>query len=217
MEKHQLSVRRTARYLTLGQLNDNTRRIWFVLHGYGQLAEYFLPKFELLNDGQTFIIAPEALSRFYLTGMGGSDKVGATWMTREDRLNEIDDYVHYLNTLYHTLLGDTERTEVRIGLLGFSQGVATACRWMASGKFRFDQLVLWAGTVPDDITALPFWERLKEVETQLVYGKKDPLIKPEDVTEQVEKLQKLGVSVRLVPFDGKHEIIPGVVVKVCGG
>ena len=36
-------------------------------------------------------MAPEGLSRFYLEGFSG--KVGATWMTREDRLNDIDNYL----------------------------------------------------------------------------------------------------------------------------
>ncbi|MBC7923946.1 MAG: phospholipase, partial [Ferruginibacter sp.] len=125
METHQLTVRRTARYATLGQLNADTRQVWFVLHGYGQLAEYFIRRFDVLDDGHTYVVAPEALSRFYLQGMGeGSGRVGATWMTREDRLNEIDDYLHYLRTLHQTLVGEGGRW--RTGLLGFSQGTATA-------------------------------------------------------------------------------------------
>ena len=65
MEKHHLKVSRTARYFTLGELNEQTKNVWFVCHGYGQLAEYFIRNFEAINDGENLIVAPEALSRFY--------------------------------------------------------------------------------------------------------------------------------------------------------
>ena len=41
MQEHHLSVERTARYYTLGSL-DGPRDVWFVCHGYGQLAARFL-------------------------------------------------------------------------------------------------------------------------------------------------------------------------------
>ena len=97
MQEHHLEVKRTARYFTLGTLDENTEQIWFVLHGYGQLAQFFIKKFSVLDDGKTFLVAPEALSRFYLEGVTG--RVGATWMTREERSNEVADYVFYLNQL----------------------------------------------------------------------------------------------------------------------
>ncbi|MEZ4763957.1 MAG: hypothetical protein R3C26_12480 [Calditrichia bacterium] len=37
------------------------------------------------------------MSRFYLQSTNG--RIGATWMTREDRENEIADYLAYLNNL----------------------------------------------------------------------------------------------------------------------
>jgi hypothetical protein len=43
--EHQIKIERTARYYTLGELNDNTKTIWFVVHGYGQLSQYFIRKF----------------------------------------------------------------------------------------------------------------------------------------------------------------------------
>lgn len=75
-------------------------------------------------------MAPEALNRFYLEGFAG--RVGATWMTKEERLQEIDDYVNYLNQLYKTILANTDTSEITVNILGFSQGVATVCRWIAN-------------------------------------------------------------------------------------
>jgi len=44
-EQHQVDFRFKARYFTSGHLTKNTRFIWLVFHGYGQLAEYFIRKF----------------------------------------------------------------------------------------------------------------------------------------------------------------------------
>ena len=92
-ERH-IRVARTGRYHTLGEAGANLREVWFVCHGYRQLGRRFLPRFAELDDGTRRIGAPEALSRFYLhdpeTGHGKDVPIGATWMTREDRENEID-------------------------------------------------------------------------------------------------------------------------------
>jgi hypothetical protein len=60
-----------------------------VTHGYGQLAKTFIRRFEPIMDAQTLVVAPEGLSRFYWGGFDGP--VVASWMTREDRLDEIAD------------------------------------------------------------------------------------------------------------------------------
>src|SRR5439155_5746399 len=96
-----IDVRRTARYYALGPDDHSACELWFVLHGYGQLAAQFVRLFETLDDGTRRIVAPEALNRFYLIGAetapAADRPVGATWMTREDRDHEIEDYLGYLD------------------------------------------------------------------------------------------------------------------------
>ena len=132
--EHHLTVARTARYQQLGELSGRTRRVWFVCHGYGQLAAYFVRHFAFLADGgdDTVVIAPEGLSRFYLQSNGG--RVGASWMTRDDRLAEIDDHVGFLNQLASLVLARCP-AEVEITVLGFSQGTATVSRWLSCAHF----------------------------------------------------------------------------------
>src|SRR2546425_1041706 len=89
MQEHHLAVDKTARYYSLGEPGPATRQLWFVCHGYGQLAGRFLRHFEPLDDGSRVIIAPEGLSRFYLSESPAERRVGASWMTREDRLVEM--------------------------------------------------------------------------------------------------------------------------------
>jgi hypothetical protein len=88
MTQNELGFSFKARYSRLGEINDDTEQVWFVIHGYGQLAHYFIRKFALLENKNTCIIAPEGLSRFYVNelkegGFRNSDRVGATWMTKE--------------------------------------------------------------------------------------------------------------------------------------
>ncbi|MCY7356827.1 MAG: phospholipase, partial [Rudanella sp.] len=47
--EHHLSVQRTARYYTLGDFTEQTTDLWFVLHGYGQLAKYFIRRFDVVQ------------------------------------------------------------------------------------------------------------------------------------------------------------------------
>ncbi|RZK92309.1 MAG: phospholipase, partial [Hymenobacter sp.] len=103
--EHHLTISRTARYQQLGEFSAATRQLWLVAHGYGQLAEYFMRHFNSvhgLDPTGTVIVAPEALSRFYISGTSG--RVGASWMTTADRLVEIADQAAYLDALLAHLL-----------------------------------------------------------------------------------------------------------------
>ncbi len=90
--QHYITVSRTARYEQLGEPSAATCQLWLVAHGYGQVVEYFSRHFRSLHAADpagTVIVAPKALSRFYLEGTSG--QVGASWMTTVDRLTEIVD------------------------------------------------------------------------------------------------------------------------------
>ena len=148
MQEHHLAVAKTARYYSLGEPGPATRQLWFVCHGYGQLAGRFLRHFEPLDDGSRVIIAPEGLSRFYLSESPAERRVGASWMTREDRLVEIEDYVRYLDAVHDHVRGGMRSEPVSVHAIGFSQGAATVSRWAALGKTHVDRLVLWGGEFP---------------------------------------------------------------------
>ena len=203
--EHHLTVARTARYQQLGELSDRTRRVWFVCHGYGQLAAYFVRHFAFLieNRADTVVIAPEGLSHFYLQGNGG--RVGASWMTRDNRLAEIDDHVNFLNQLA-TLVLTNCLPDVEITVLGFSQGTATVSRWLTRAAFRPAHLILWAGSFPDDIAADTTRELLASLRLSLVVGTADEYISVDQATDQQQRLTQLGASLRLVMFEGRHEL-----------
>jgi predicted esterase len=214
MKKYHIKVSRTARYFTLGELNEKTKTVWFVCHGYGQLAEYFIRNFEVLDLETNFIIAPEALSRFYLEGFSG--RVGAAWMTKEERDSEIEDYVQYLNELYFSILKEKHLEKINIHVLGFSQGVPAACRWVADGEIKFDKLILWAGIFPPDMnTDFQFTadHLLKDKQTYIVYGNQDPFLKEEHL-EEIKTFEKIKPDLKVLIFEGKHELNGSVLKEI---
>lgn len=205
-----LTVEKTARYYTLGDPDGPVSNVWMVCHGYSQLAEQFIGYFETLDDGNTVVVAPEALSLFYLNRWaaekGEARKVGATWMTRENRLSEIDDYVGYLDTLYDHIFEKIVRSDVHFTALGFSQGAATVSRWAASTEHPVDRIVLWGGGIPPDLNLASVSPSFRTAELRLVIGKTDELIPDSAIIEQERKLAHHGIAYRLTRFDGGHHM-----------
>jgi predicted esterase len=209
--EHHLTVTRTARYCTLGDATAAVTDLWIVCHGFGQLARTFIEEFRPIARAERLIVAPEALNRFYLNRDGGragaSARVGATWMTREDRLAEIDDYVRYLDELYREIVGEHPGRGVRLTALGFSQGTATVARWLVHGAARIDRLILWAGVLPPEIDPSGSARaKLTSTELCLVAGARDEMLTAEQVQAQRTLLERAGVACRLVEFDGGHRM-----------
>jgi predicted esterase len=218
MREHHLAVRRTARYYSLGDIGPGTARVGFVCHGYRQLAGRFLKSFRPLDDGRTVLFAPEGLARFYLgatLGEHGPDaRIGASWMTREDREREIDDYVAYLDALYERELGGADRGAAEVFALGFSQGAATASRWAAQGKAPLDRLILWGGLLPPDLDLAANRERLDGLQLTIVAGTGDPFITQARLEKEQARLGAHGIASRFVRFDGGHVIDAGTLKEI---
>lgn len=209
MREHHLPVGRTARFFTLGDPQRPPLEVWFVLHGYGQLASRFVQHFDGLDDGQRLIVAPEALSRFYLDSPAANhthSPVGASWMTREDRLSEIEDYIEYLDALADQVRRDVGGRLPYVVTLGFSQGVATACRWAVRGQTRADRLILWGSPIPHDLDLDAHAATLRSMDLLLVSGDDDALVASQAMTEQGERLASRAISARTVTFGGGHRL-----------
>lgn len=199
-----LTVARSARYYTLGG-GPETREVWYVLHGYGQLAAYFIRHCAPLQDARRLIVAPEALGRFYLDDP--HRRVGASWMTREDRAHEIADYLNYLDALHEAVTAALPAAP-RVHLLGFSQGAETACRWAALGRTPVDRLILWGGRLPPDLDLEARRHRLPPGGLTLVAGTADPYATPERIAEVEARLHRHAIPFRHLAFDGGHHLDP---------
>ena len=211
MKQASLNFGFEARYFQLDEIGKSTKNLIFVLHGHGQLAEYFLRKFSVLDDGSNCIVAPEGLSRYYLEGFSG--RVGATWMTKEDRLRDIRNYLSYLNSLYDQFRPKLQ-ANTKVTVLGFSQGAATASRWVASEAMEFDQLILWAGIFPPDMDFRFASGKFHSKTIKYVYGIHDPFLTADKLEEMRVLSDRLHVSPEVISFDGVHEIEEKILIQL---
>lgn len=207
MREHVLAVERSARVLVEGDL-ASAREVWFVLHGYAQAAHEMLSACASLADEQRALVAPEALSRFYRRGSSGP--IGASWMTRELRDEEVRDYVRYLDQVAAWVARSTE-TPVRVAL-GFSQGAATAWRWASLGQTNFDAVIGWGGGFPPDLELANARERLARAQLLTVRGREDSYHTAEWLERDVAKAAEQALTLHVLEFDGGHRLEPSTLL-----
>ncbi|MFT5647005.1 MAG: putative esterase [Aureispira sp.] len=202
MQAHQIKFPRTAHYCTLGKPSKSTKKFFIVLHGYGQLASQIIHKFRDL-EADSFILAPEGFSRFYWNERKGI--VGASWMTKADRLSEIEDYCNYIEHLYYQYKNQLSE-DVEINILGFSQGGATAVRWIERNRPKFNNLILWGAAFPTDLSYLPMKDYLQNKKLYVVYGKDDEYLKAENIKMHDMFTQQQELEFEMIWFEGRHVI-----------
>ena len=201
-KQHHLNIKFKARYFTSGELNENTKFIWLVFHGYGQLAEYFIRNFYDLSSDH-FVIAPEGLSRYYLADTSG--RVGASWMTKEDRSTDIQNQIAYLNKMYKTVEQEIENG-AKLIVLGFSQGTATAMRWIVNQNISPFKLLLWAGTIPPDLKSENENIDLSKIDTIILKGDTDPYNGTIFMKNMDDWIKIYGIDYQMVNYSGGHII-----------
>lgn len=198
-------TRRTGRYALLGAEPAEARRVWIVLHGYAQLVPRFVRHFAGIVPPDTCVVAPEGLSRFYvdLPQRDGShlQRVGATWMTREQREDDIADTMAWLDSVYDDVVGTNVRS---LGVLAFSQGVATATRWITHRALQPQAFVAWAGGLAHDVSDDALTAALSRAHVSVVRGDEDVLMSETQAEEQVRRLQQLAKAATRVNFTGGH-------------
>ncbi|MEO5588957.1 MAG: phospholipase [Gemmatimonadaceae bacterium] len=217
-EERNIAISRRARYYVLGEIGPKITDVWFVCHGYGQLASTFIREFDCIAAPFRLIVAPEALSRYYVStapGFHGKEaEVGATWMTREDRETEIGDYVGYLDSLHAEIMGQLSQPQVQVTVLGFSQGGATANRWLTRGKATADRLLMWGSLLASDADlneAAAFFRKVKLI---LVYGTRDQYANTGMIADYERVLTEKGIPYELITFDGGHRLDRGTLAEV---
>ncbi|MEX2282805.1 MAG: phospholipase [Gemmatimonadota bacterium] len=206
--EHRLTISKTARYYQLGEVSLETREVWLCCHGYGQLAEPFVQRLEPIASDQRVIVAPEALHRFYLDPPDRSAadrRVGATWMTREDRETDIQDYIEYLDQVCALVCPDPALGSSLVGF-GFSQGTATIARWAAATRHPVSRLILWGSGLPPDLDWSRAAQRFQQAPVTIVAGEQDEFALPDRIAEQESLLAQHGVRYSTVRFRGGHQL-----------
>ena len=211
---HTLPVTRTARYCRIGRISPAVRELWLCCHGYGQLARRFARPFEVLEAEHRLLLFPEGLSRFYWGKFTGPPV--ASWMTKEDRLDEIADYSAYLSNLlaqYREQLAPG----VRVTVFGFSQGVQTIFRWLLRERPDFHHLVAYAGTTPEDLDYRAARDYLADKTYTFAYSPADPLFTAARHTWQRDFAREAGLPFRWLTYEGAHEVTAGALRAIAGG
>lgn len=194
--ENKITATKTFRYEI--SANSNTPEVvLYVLHGYGQQAKYFIRKFQTLFD-DFLVVAPEGMHRFYLKASSG--RVGASWMTKEAREDDIADNIRWLNDVDERI--SAEFHPKRKILLGFSQGGATAARWHHKGLPNFDALILWACVFPPDLK--PEDEINSEYQQHFVLGEEDEFYDKSTQSDLIRFYKNKGFSTHR--YAGVHDI-----------
>lgn len=201
MKSHSLKVETTAHYYSLGELNSNTKDIWIVCHGYGQLASFFLRKFQSMEAPNRYIVAPEGFNKFYLKGFSG--RVGASWMTKEKREDEIEDYCAFLEELLDSII-EKSNPNYSIKVLGFSQGTATVTRWLLRTKHKVDSLIVWGGKIANDFDFQRYKQIHANTKNYVVFGSKDEFYTENFINEYKNELKEFKAE--WINYKGGHTI-----------
>lgn len=185
-------------------IDNKSKKALVVLHGYGQLAKFFIRKFEDLQSYD--IIAIQAPNLFYLDGFSG--RVGANWMTKENRIEAIGDQKRILENLQAEIAGKYDT----VSLCGFSQGAATASRWLMWNAIPFDNVLLYAGKIAPE--AFDFFSNSDLDKVHYVVGSEDEFFTPEKINLYQNHLISSGINIEIETVNGMHSIDKEVVKKV---
>jgi predicted esterase len=90
-------------------------------------------------------------------------------------------------------------------VFGFSQGVATVCRWLERTDVRVDRAILWGGIIPADVD-LAASPALRAARIVVAAGTADEHATPELLAAQSARLASHGLECERMSFNGSHRI-----------
>ena len=198
LEEKEISYTTTNSYATLNSLTSQTKNIWFVCHGMGYLSRYFLRNFSELNAHENYIIAPQAQSKYYIPPK--FKHVGSCWLTKENTLKETENVMRYFDAVFEA---ENIPSNKNLIVLGYSQGVSVAMRYVAKRKLNCSQLVLHSGGIPKELTPEDF--EFLNTKVTMIYGTEDEYLNSERIAHETQRAKALfGKNLNILPFKGKH-------------
>lgn len=207
-QEHLMQAARTVRYYQQGQPGPHIRQVWWVYHGYGMLAQYFIRKFaHLTAAGNVLVVAPEGMSRFY---MEGYERVGATWATKDLRDHDVADHVAWLGQLQAGIAAQLPADCQHIHF-GFSQGASVAWRVLDRTEVPAHWLVAWAGLIPEEYNRIHSRSGLQAIACA---GTEDPLLTDERMDKFFELMERSRLPLHRVTYPGAHVVDAAALAEV---
>ncbi len=208
-EEKEISYQVTNTYSTLNTLTKKTKNIWLVFHGIGYLSRYFIRLFDSLNKEDNYFIAPQAPSKYYK----GNDyrKVGSSWLTKENTQAETKNILRYIDAI---VAKETIPKDLNFIILGYSQGVSIATRWIASRKINCDVLIMISGGFPKELHKEDFDFLPKNTKITHIVGKKDPFFEIEKVQAEKERVREILPQIEFRTHPGGHELDPKTLIHI---
>ncbi|MBT0608956.1 alpha/beta hydrolase [Aequorivita echinoideorum] len=197
-----VSYTATNTYSVLNEYSDKTKNVWIVFHGMGYLSKYFINYFSELNSEENFIIAPQAPAKYYQDS--NFKRIGASWLTRENTEDETKNILRYMDKIFET---EIPKEINNLIVMGYSQGVSIATRWVASRKINCNHLLLHSGGIPKELKKEDFDFLNPKTKVTYLYGDNDPYITEARKTEaHLQASELFGKQLKVEVFQGVHEV-----------
>ncbi len=197
----QVTYTATNTYNTLNQLTNQTKNVWIVFHGIGYLSQFFIRHFSSLNAEENYIICPQAPSKYYKDDQ--YRRVGASWLTKENTQIDTENVLNYIDAVIeHELIP----SKCKLIVLGYSQGVSIASRWIAKRKHYCNRLIFISGVFPKELTANDFNHLHKQVIFHHSVGSNDPIFDKKNVLKQEERIKLIFPTINITNHNGGHEL-----------
>jgi predicted esterase len=195
MTERSIAATTHGRYLVIPSAVSGPAPMLVGFHGYGEDAETQLERLRAIPGSASWVVVSiQALHRFYERR---TNRVVASWMTRQDRESAIADNIAYVQNCVSAVSAEWPTTG-KIVFAGFSQGVAMAFR--AAGADA--GVIAVGGDVPPEL-APDALRRLSGV--LIVRGATDEWYGKEQFAADERRLRESSVNVRAVEFNGGHE------------
>jgi predicted esterase len=138
-----------GRYLAIPPAAPGPAPILVGFHGYAEDAETQLERLRAIPESTRWLcVSIQALHRFYERR---TDRVVASWMTRQDRELAITDNVAYVTTCIDAVAAEWP-TIPKVMFAGFSQGVGMAFRAAAHTNRPVAGAIAVGGDIPPELT-----------------------------------------------------------------
>jgi len=200
-EEKTVSYTSTNTYSTLNNLTEKTKNVWLVFHGIGYLSRYFIRLFDSLNKEDNYFIAPQAPSKYYK----GNDyrRVGSSWLTKENTKTETENVLQYVDAIVAI---EKIPTQINLIILGYSQGVSIASRWIATREIKCDSYIMVSGGFPKELQKEDFSFLSDSTKISHIVGQNDPYFEIAKVDVEKKRVQQILPQIKFNTHQGGHEL-----------